>query len=84
MADDRKLDYDRYILAPTHEEQPPDDEEEDDDYCVRDDSTECDCSRCTGQKLGWEHDQGWHHDEDSGEPSPEDGCPGCDSERARG
>jgi hypothetical protein len=31
------------------------------DYCVADDSTECDCSRCAGEQLAWEHTQGWFH-----------------------
>jgi hypothetical protein len=30
------------------------------DACIRDDSTECDCSACTGNQLAWERVQGWH------------------------
>lgn len=49
-----------------------------DDQCIADDSTECDCSACTGEQLAWEHWQGWHHED--GVPLPEDGCPGCEAE----
>lgn len=33
---------------------------EPDDCCVRDDSTDCDCSRCTAAEQQWEREQGWH------------------------
>lgn len=49
MADDRKLDFDRYILAPTYEEQPPDDPDEDDEPQGGDVDTDHRC--CTGSEL---------------------------------
>lgn len=38
---------------------PDEYDQDDDDYCIADDSTECDCSRCSGAQLAWEHTQGW-------------------------
>jgi hypothetical protein len=51
-----------------NEEETMDDETE--DTCIRDDSTECDCSKCAGAELAWERVQGWH--EDDGMDEPED------------
>ena len=50
----------------SHDEEPPFDPGYD-DPCVRDDSTECDCSRCMGRLRAWEAEQGWHDQPESGE-----------------